>query len=803
MTSPPTSEPTPGDDALAAAVARSTEGSWSALRAFVQRTESALARTALRYAASSETDRYARSQEAMLLAVNPAATDSDLDQARELLAEPLTDVSEPGVETGVREAWSAVAQALLRAGRDHEVVEILDELDLGPHLTWTLRTDLVNPTRIGDRSDAAVARFLDSFNVLFSTDDLEPIVLQPPAGQADADFLGLRALPASTVPGEDLITVVMSAFRPGEEMRTAVRSICDQSWQAWELLIVDDASGPDFSALLEDVAASDGRIRLLRSDDNRGTYAARNLAFRHAQGRYLTFQDSDDWSHPRRLERQVRLLQDRPRLLADRSWALRAYRDLTLTYPGYPANRVNASSLMMDREQVHDLLGAFDRVRMSADVEYPARLTAARPLSLKDEPGMGHLAITMLRSGSLSRADSRPGWLHWTRTAYRDAFRAWHAQIRAGRVSPRLTGSGTRPFPLPDHSFETDRTQPRAPGPELVLLGDLRADGPRASAAAELARLLGSRRRIGLAHAETPSPLAERRQPTHPAAQALLQAARASRMHLSRDDRIPLLVVTDPAALLHADGVSASVDKALLIGQGWRSDPTWSVDAVAARVARLWSIEPIWAVTNADDRDRFAAAHPTATLWDEPLPWAVDPEALRLARSHRRDGFVVVGNHLPDRPEHWQVTRSQLTAALPADDRRLDVRVLTGHDTVAEILGRDPLPAGWVDLHRSGTTVLEFLGQLDVFVGLGVWDDETEIAVLQALAADLPVLLTAAASALPDDLRGLVRLESAEDLGRAAIAAVGADPVDAQAALSARAGRWLSVTDRLLDDPSL
>jgi hypothetical protein len=795
----PTTTDQTGIDDLAAAIAHSADSSWSALRAFALRTRSPLARRALAQAADrSETDPYLRSQAAMLLALNPQATAADLDHARDLLGKPKLDFPDKRIWMSVRDAWVVVAQALLRASRESEVTEILRSVDLGTHHTWALKTDLVNPTRTGDRSPASMRRFLKAFNSLFVEDGLEPIQLERPDCDSDDDFVKLRAVPTETVEGDELVTVVMSAFKPSHELHTAVRSIRDQSWQAWELLIVDDDSGPEFGELLESVAATDDRIRLLHSPANRGTYAARNLAFTQAKGRYMTFQDSDDWSHPRRLERQVRLLQEQRRLVADRSWAVRAYPDLTLTYPGYPARRLNASSLLIDRPQVHQLLGDFDQVRMSADVEYPLRLVAAQPSSLADRPELGHLAITLLRDGSLSRADAIPGWMHWTRTTYKDAFQAWHKEIRAGRVPARTSSTAPRPFALPDARFFPDRTQEPAPAPDVVLFGDLRGVSPRAHATAELARLLSSTQCVGLAHAETPSPLYERRQPTHPAAQEQLNSALVSYAHMSRPDHIPLLVVTEPASLLHASTFATTVGSVLVLGRGWESSSMWTVQAVAARIAELWSIEPTWALADDEERRRFVAAHPDAPVWDAPLPWAIVPDRFEVARSRRTDGYRVVGNHASDGPDRWLVTKQELVAAFPPGDDKLDVRLLGGQTTVAKIFRREFLPPGWVDLRDAGTTVVEFLGQLDAFVYLGIWDDEAEVAVLEALAADLPVLLAPTATEVPLDLRKATRQHEPADISSVLLEAQGpwSDPGPA---LEARAAGWVAAVSSLLD----
>ena len=143
------------------------------------------------------------------------------------------------------------------------------------------------------------------------------------------------------------------------------------------MIIVDDASPPEFDAVLERALALGERIRLVKQPGNPGTYAARNAGLDAAGGEFVAFQDSDDWSHPRRLELQVQpLLADR-RLVATTSDGLSVTDDLLLTRPGVRSGRFNPSSLLFRRTAVMGRIGYFDRVRKAADSEYIGRIQAA------------------------------------------------------------------------------------------------------------------------------------------------------------------------------------------------------------------------------------------------------------------------------------------------------------------------------------------------------------------------------------------------------------------------------------------
>ena len=101
---------------------------------------------------------------------------------------------------------------------------------------------------------------------------------------------------------------------------TAANSILRQSLPAIELIAVDDNSDDETLALLNDLRSADPRVRVVvlkDGDDQRldkfgrnvnAGWKARNVGLDHARGRYITFQDSDDWSVLNRLELQLKLL---------------------------------------------------------------------------------------------------------------------------------------------------------------------------------------------------------------------------------------------------------------------------------------------------------------------------------------------------------------------------------------------------------------------------------------------------------------------------------------------------------------
>ena len=112
---------------------------------------------------------------------------------------------------------------------------------------------------------------------------------------------------------QPLVSVLMGSYNPRwDRLRRAVESLQEQTLQSWELVLWDDGSSPRGAMTLEQAAALDCRIRLYRGEENRGLGYALNRCAQRSRGVYLARLDDDDRCHPRRLERQVSLLQSHP-----------------------------------------------------------------------------------------------------------------------------------------------------------------------------------------------------------------------------------------------------------------------------------------------------------------------------------------------------------------------------------------------------------------------------------------------------------------------------------------------------------
>lgn len=89
------------------------------------------------------------------------------------------------------------------------------------------------------------------------------------------------------------LSIIIPAYNTGNLIQDTVRSIAEQSFQDWQLIIVNDGSTDNTAQICEQLAKQDSRITIIHTP-NRGAYKARLTGIEHAEGDWLMFVDSDD-----------------------------------------------------------------------------------------------------------------------------------------------------------------------------------------------------------------------------------------------------------------------------------------------------------------------------------------------------------------------------------------------------------------------------------------------------------------------------------------------------------------------------
>lgn len=105
---------------------------------------------------------------------------------------------------------------------------------------------------------------------------------------------------------QPLVSVIFPVYGVEDYVEGAVRSVLAQTYDNYEIFLVDDGSKDRSGEVCDRLAEEDSRITVFHTP-NGGAPAARNHAMEHANGKYYYFMDSDDWTEPTMLEDMVAL----------------------------------------------------------------------------------------------------------------------------------------------------------------------------------------------------------------------------------------------------------------------------------------------------------------------------------------------------------------------------------------------------------------------------------------------------------------------------------------------------------------
>jgi glycosyltransferase involved in cell wall biosynthesis len=109
-----------------------------------------------------------------------------------------------------------------------------------------------------------------------------------------------------------VVSIIMPVYNSERYLSQAIQSILDQTYQYFELIVIDDGSGDSSWEIVTNFQKKDSRIRGIRQPENQGVAATSNHGLDLAVGKYIARMDSDDVSLPDRLAKQVNFLESHP-----------------------------------------------------------------------------------------------------------------------------------------------------------------------------------------------------------------------------------------------------------------------------------------------------------------------------------------------------------------------------------------------------------------------------------------------------------------------------------------------------------
>jgi glycosyltransferase involved in cell wall biosynthesis len=162
------------------------------------------------------------------------------------------------------------------------------------------------------------------------------------------------------------VSIVLPTFNRADTILRAVESVRAQTFQDWELIVVDDGSTDGTAKLLEGL---DPRVRIF-SQENQGMGGARNRGLRECAGDYIAFQDSDDEWLPHHLELFLAFFEAHPaeHLLSGEFWFDNGGGDIVKHFrvwmsDWYPdlARRIGSTSLALPPDESDGYLRFYER----------------------------------------------------------------------------------------------------------------------------------------------------------------------------------------------------------------------------------------------------------------------------------------------------------------------------------------------------------------------------------------------------------------------------------------------------------
>lgn len=203
------------------------------------------------------------------------------------------------------------------------------------------------------------------------------------------------------------VSIIIPLYNKAPYIKKALETVCSQTYQDWECIIMDDGSTDGSGELAKQVISelSDSRFRLL-SQANAGVAAARNNAVKQSSGELLCFLDADDWWEPAFIEEMVRFAEQTPKAGI---WASNyiyykpgkthigvtniSYTDQEKGVINYPRSYfegtgmpITSISLMMRRSIFYECGGFPLGVRLGEDFLLWAKVALRYPVAFLDKP---------------------------------------------------------------------------------------------------------------------------------------------------------------------------------------------------------------------------------------------------------------------------------------------------------------------------------------------------------------------------------------------------------------------------------
>ena len=180
-----------------------------------------------------------------------------------------------------------------------------------------------------------------------------------------------------------IVSVIMATYNePPKILKKAVDSVLGQSFDSYELLIMDDSTNPDTIHVL-DTFKTNEKVHIIRKDFRMGLSRARNIGIHISRGNYIAIMDADDISLPERFRLQVDYLNRHPScFVLGGQINIIDYNDNIISYRRYPLKGLKLKLFSSFRNPVAHPTVMFRKEIVKEGLIYNEKLTMSEDLDL-------------------------------------------------------------------------------------------------------------------------------------------------------------------------------------------------------------------------------------------------------------------------------------------------------------------------------------------------------------------------------------------------------------------------------------
>lgn len=115
---------------------------------------------------------------------------------------------------------------------------------------------------------------------------------------------------------ENLVSIITPLYNAENFIEETIKSVLDQSYSNWEMIIVDDCSKDNSYNLVAKLAERENRIKLIKNEENNGVTKTRNKGIKLTKGKYIAFLDADDLWKKEKLKKQISFMEKSKALIS-------------------------------------------------------------------------------------------------------------------------------------------------------------------------------------------------------------------------------------------------------------------------------------------------------------------------------------------------------------------------------------------------------------------------------------------------------------------------------------------------------